>query len=321
MIRPYKFIFISFLAVLCAMVLFYSSIIYALHRRNVDGLQSKTIVIDRGLGVSEIAKKLREENLINSSTLFAIYVKFNKISLQAGTYSIGSNLSIVEVSNLLQHGVDEVSVTLVEGLRSEEIAQYLAGSLPNFKKEKFLEEVRSKKLEGKLFPDTYKFNRDATYEDVLDRLIETFKLKTSEVFKANKTSLTDDEVLILASIVEREESLDQERPVVAGILMKRLKNGELVGADATVQYAIGKEGDFWPKTITAEDLNTDSPFNTRKYPGLPPHPISNPGLSAIVAVTNFKESPYLFYLHDKNGKVHFSVNLEEHVRNTLRYLN
>ena len=147
-----------------------------------------------------------------------------------------------------------------------------------------------------------------------------------------KTVLPQNNVVNLASIVEREARLPDDRPVVAGILLKRLENDWPLEVDATLQYAMAtrkmengkwKTGsfDFWPKEITADDLELDSPYNTRKYKGLPPTPICNPGLSAIEAVIRPTETEYWFYLSDKEGKMHYAKTIEEHNLNISRYLN
>lgn len=135
------------------------------------------------------------------------------------------------------------------------------------------------------------------------------------------------EIITLASIVERETKTDEERPLVAGILIKRLKDGWPLQVDASVQYAVatknckvfGAECKWWP-ILSKEDMSINSPFNSYKFKGLPPHPIANPGLSSIKAVIYPKESDYWFYLHDKSGKIYFAKTTEEHKENIRKYL-
>ena len=127
--------------------------------------------------------------------------------------------------------------------------------------------------------------------------------------------MSENEVIILASILEREEPDVNERPIVAGILIGRYLAGELLGADATTQYVFGTNKDFWPKNLTQEQLDNANPFNTRKVVGLPPQAISNPGFNAISSVINYKESPYNYYMHDKKGVVHYAKTLDEHNQN------
>lgn len=141
--------------------------------------------------------------------------------------------------------------------------------------------------------------------------------------------MPSEEVLILASIVEREVKFNNDRPIVAGILLKRLEKNWPLQADATVQYAIAsakckgksaKCGNWWPKNLTREDLKIKSPYNTYLYPGLPPGPICNPGLAAIEAVLNPVGSEYWFYLSDEEGKMHYAKTAEEHEENISKYL-
>ena len=140
---------------------------------------------------------------------------------------------------------------------------------------------------------------------------------------AKKTGLTWNEVITLASIVEREGRSDEDRPVIAGILLKRLKADWPLQADATLQYVLGYqafEKSWWKKSLTATDKTVQSPYNTYRNPGLPPAPISNPGLASIKAVVYSKESDYWFYLHDNDGRIHYARTLEDHNSNIAAYL-
>jgi UPF0755 protein len=134
-----------------------------------------------------------------------------------------------------------------------------------------------------------------------------------------KVGELDKQTLILASLVERETKGDAEKPVVAGILKKRLAQNWALELDATVQYALGKTGNWWPDTTLA-DRKVKSPYNTYLHPGLPPAPIGNPGLASINAVKNAEESPYYYYLHDKSGVIHYASTLEEHNQNIAKYI-
>ncbi|MEK7595887.1 MAG: endolytic transglycosylase MltG [Patescibacteria group bacterium] len=310
-----------FILILLVTLLGFHLIAFALNKKNVDGNTFKTIEIKKGMRVSEIGKLLREEKLINSATLFSLYVRYKGISPQAGVYQIKSDLSLVDVSNELRLGVDDVKITIIEGLRSEEIAKIIKNKLSNFNDQNFLIQVRDNNLEGKLFPDTYLWHKTANEKDVLTTLAVTFTEKTTQLFKENETGLSDKELLTLASIVEREEWDPKEMPIVAGILITRLKRGELLGADATTQYAFGNSEDFWPKNLTQEQIDSVNPFNTRKVAGLPPHPISNPGLYALKATLKYEQTSYNYYLHDKEGKVHYARNYDEHLMNISKYLN
>ena len=130
-------------------------------------------------------------------------------------------------------------------------------------------------------------------------------------------------MIVLASIVERESKNTDERPIIAGILLKRLEEGIPLAVDATIQYALGyqsNEKTWWKKDLTVQDLEVEGPFNTRRVVGLPPAPIANPGISAIKAVASPKQSSYYYYIHDKDGEAHFAKTIEEHNANVGKYL-
>jgi len=260
--------------------------------------------------------------------------------VQAGVYDIPAGASIVELGEIFQHGTNDVRVTFLEGWRVEEVARHASKTFSNVDYNKFVTLAREK--EGYLFPDTYFFNTEATEEEIIERMTETFDSKTAEVLSAENlasTSLTREEAVIFASIVEREVADSTDRPIVAGILIDRWKNGEALGADATTQYVsavfnvCGSLGsstcpsqeqatnmEWWPKELTPEDLDLDSPYNTRKVAGLPPTPISNSGLEALDAVIHSKKTPYNYYLTDEDGVTHYAVTLDEHNENKAKYL-
>ncbi len=140
---------------------------------------------------------------------------------------------------------------------------------------------------------------------------------------AQATGLSFNDVIILASVVEREGRTDEDRPVIAGILLKRLKADWPLQTDATIQYALGYqpfEKSWWKKFLSADDKKIKSPYNTYIHQGLPPGPIANPGLSSINAVISLKETSYWYYLHDPKGVAHFGVTLEDHEKNIATYL-
>jgi len=208
----------------------------------------------------------------------------------------------------------------VEGLRDTEMAAILAKEFA-ISEENFISAAK----EGYMFPDTYLVPVDTSAEKIVTILRKNFdkKVDTKVRDQAKKEGLTLNELITLASIVERESKTGSERPIIAGILLKRFKEGIPLGADATVQYALGyqsSEKTWWKKILTDEDLQTDSPYNTRKFAGLPPTPICNPGLAAIKAAADPKFTNYNFYLHDPQGKVHFAETLEEHNANIAKHL-
>jgi UPF0755 protein len=174
------------------------------------------------------------------------------------------------------------------------------------------------KLEGFVFPDTYFVNLDYHPKFFLERMLGNFRSRivdgeASDIF-STKRSLHD--IVTMASLIEEETMTDEERPIVAGILWKRLDANTGLGVDATVRYVQQKK----KGTITATDLSVDSAYNTRKYRGLPPSPIASPGLASIRAALRPEASEYWYYLHDTHGAIHYAVTNDEHNRNRALYL-
>ncbi|KKU83389.1 MAG: Aminodeoxychorismate lyase [Microgenomates group bacterium GW2011_GWA2_47_8] len=245
----------------------------------------RIFVVHRGEGVKSIAARLSQERFIRSSTGFFLLVKFMRIErdLEAGDFRLNSAMDARAIAKELTHGILDVWVTTLEGWRVEEIASKLAKDL-NIPETEFLKYAR----EGYMFPDTY-----------------------------------FDEVIVLASIVEREGRTDEDRPVIAGILLKRLKADWPLQTDATLQYALGYqvyEKTWWKKVLTNDDKKIASPYNTYLHPNLPPKPIANPGLASIKAVIYPEDSNYWYYLHDPRGSAHYARTIEEHEQNIASYL-
>jgi len=184
-----------------------------------------------------------------------------------------------------------------------------------------------------LFPDTYFIDANTLATSLVDLQLKTFKDKTLDLLNLNP-NLTENEVIVLASILERETNGGDDLPLIAGILIKRYQEGMPLDADATSQYAssIISQADFeqciqelceinfWPKTLTTDQLKSESVYNTRGKVGLPPTPISNPSIKSIDAVVKAKNSPYYYYLHDKLGKAYYAVTLDQHIENIQRFL-
>ncbi len=314
--------------------------------QNVDEAEYE---INQGSSVAEIAKNLSDKNLINSEFLFKLYIKANDLqgSIQAGVYKIPSGSSIAELATIFQKGKNDRSITFIEGWRSEEFAYKAAQEFKEVDYKAFVE--RAKEHEGYLFPDTYSFNSGVNEDAIIDKLLNTFTEKTKDVLTDDalaRVGLTQEQAVITASIVEREIHNAEDLPIVAGILINRFKEGELIGADATTQYVMGsraacilmeqvdrdlpycyldvksaEEFNWWPQNILTPDLEFESPYNTRKVLGFPPQPISNPGLKSLEAVLNYIETDYRFYLTDADGNAHYARTLEEHNKNIAMYLN
>jgi len=185
----------------------------------------------------------------------------------------------------------------------------------------------SKGKEGTLFPDTYLFSKDASASSIVNKMTRTFDSKTSDLVAG--ADLTFNQRIVLASIIERETKTSAERPIVAGIMLNRIKAGMPLQVDATLQYAVAnlkfkinnlKLLDKWWEPLLRDDLSIDSPFNTYKFTGLPPAPIASPGISSLTAAFNPTQTDHWYYIHDTSGVIHYARTLQEHNANVAKYL-
>jgi UPF0755 protein len=287
-------------------------------------------IIEKGELPKSVAKRLQKEGFLDSSWVFLRYAKRSGEAegFQAGKFYLHKNTSYQNLSKALtKAAIEEISVTLREGLTNAEIDAELA-RLELIKRGEFLECVRScdfsdfpflpqnpEYREGFFFPETYFVipERFST-EDFTRRLLKTFDQKTKSIFgKANRNGW---DILKMASIIEKESRNNTERPIVAGILWKRFDNNWMLGADATTRYTTGKK----TEPLTTDDLSDPNKWNTRAVRGLPPGAICNPGLSSIEAAANPQESDYWYYLHGNDGQIRYAETLEEHNKNKSDYL-
>ncbi|MEK7470880.1 MAG: endolytic transglycosylase MltG [Patescibacteria group bacterium] len=277
-------------------------------------------LITKGTSAMQVGNNLYKAGLIKSPLAYKIYIQFTGKSgkIPAGEFRIASNMNLFQVVESLLKGPIELWVTVPEGLRREEIAAKFTAGLD--RDQTFTDEflVASKGKEGTLFPDTYLFPKDASASAIVAKMTSTFKSKTASL-DSSGSPLSFQEKLILASIIERETKKDEERPIVAGVLMNRLNIGMALQVDAAVQYAVGTPKNWWP-ILTRDDLTSVSKFNTYKYAGLPPSPIANPGISSIKAAYAPKDSDYWYYIHDPKGLIHYAKTLSEHNANVSKYL-
>ncbi len=309
-----------------------AGLIYFIYElRPVYGISKTEFKIAQGMGIREIAANLYSQNLIHSKTAFEIYgiLTAKSRSLKPGEYILNGSISASDLIKIFSGGPEEISVIIRPGMTLKEIDNllYSDGIIPenglenynltNLKTEfSFLE---NNNLEGFLFPDTYKFFPASDPGDILKKLLKNFQQKAYPDLSQSKNPY---QTLILASILEKEIIDPNEQKIAAGILEKRLKINMPLQVDSSVIYAVcrGKYSNCPP--LSSSDYQTNSPFNTYKFKGLPPAPISNPGLQAIIAAANPQKSDYLYYLSDpKTKKTIFSRTLEEQNKNRVNYLN
>lgn len=283
---------------------------------------NKMFVVEKGEGVRSIAARLKNEGLIRDPLVFFLVVKKENAEkkIQAGDFRLKPSMDMYQILNELQHGSVDIWVTTLEGWRVEEVALKLAQEL-SIPEQEFLKVAE----EGYMFPDTYLFPREATASTAATIMRNNFDKKvTSEIKNGIATQgLTLAQGITLASIVEREGRSAEDRPVIAGILLNRLKQGQALETDATIQYVLGyqsTEKTWWKKSIFNSDKELDSRYNTYKYAGLPPGPIASPGIQSIKAVANPTPSNYMFYIHAPDGSVHYAETYDEHLQNVNTYL-
>ncbi len=313
-------------------------------------------VVEPGTPARTIGQNLEQAGLIRDATLFEAFVRVNGLDgrLAAGAYTLAPSMTLREVAETMTRPqAAAVSVTIREGWRLEQAAEYLsrqgllglaeAGRYRDLAAAGDLSELDASRypflqsrpagasLEGYLFPDTYLVPAEgATAIDVLTRQLDTFGARIVSLYQearaAEQTQLTLHEVLTLASIVEREAVVPDERPAIAGVYLNRLRQGMKLEADPTVQYAMGyqPQSDQWWKTpVSLEEYSAvDSPYNTYLYAGLPPGPIAAPGLNSIQAVLAPASHDYLYFVAvpDGSGRHVFATTFEEHQENVRAYL-
>ncbi|MBE7554216.1 MAG: endolytic transglycosylase MltG [Anaerolineales bacterium] len=289
-------------------------------------------------GVS-VANKLYEQNLISDPDVFRRFLSYNGLdaSLEAGDYELRRNMTMREVAETLQKAnFEEVSVTIPEGWRAEQVAELLTQQ-QIMDGTAFLAVVRQgvgvehplladrpagASYEGYLFPDTYRLPIKATPEDLIQRMVENMagKIPPNALDLAAGQGYTFYEILIIASIVEREAVVPAERPTIASVYLNRLAQGMYLQADPTVQYAMGYQTDagvWWKTPVTLDEYaQVSSPYNTYLNPGLPPGPIASPGASSIIATLQPEQTDYIFFMGCGGEGAHlFANDYETHQQN------
>lgn len=279
-------------------------------------------VVQKGEGVREISSRLKQQGLIKDPIVFFLLI--GKVGLgidnkiQAGDHRIARSMTAQEVAKSLTLATNDVWVTIPEGFRAQEIADILEKNVPGYKNswKDILE-----KNEGYLFPDTYLIPKTSDVNLVLSILKNNFEKKYNSIDTKN-SNFSKEELVTIASLIEREARFREDRPLVASVIVNRLNNGIKLDIDATVQYVLGyqeNEKRWWKKNLTFEDLKVNSPYNTYRNAGLPPTPISNPGVAALNAALNPAQTDYLYYISDKSGRNHYAETFKRHNANIKKY--
>jgi UPF0755 protein len=307
-----------------------------------------TINIGEDDDPDQVAQLLEDNDLINSKTYFTSRMRVVNSELEPGSYRITKGMSVGEIIDTITGNAtsppdsggdgggsdnETLSITVIEGWRTEQIADELVNLGWNGTFDDFMEAARSypsenfdfladrpegSALEGYLFPDTYNFNPDSTANEIIESMLNNFAAKVPQemITRAGEMGLTLYQVLTFASLVEREAAVSEERPIIADSYGKRYTEGWRLEADPTVQYAVGTQEDWWPE-LTDEDLYDESPYNTYQVDGLPPGPIANPGYSSIHAVLFPQATNYYYFVArpDDSGYHLFAATADEQQQN------
>jgi peptidoglycan lytic transglycosylase G len=311
----------------------------------------KTFIIEPGQGVNQISKNLNNEDLLDSSLVFEtlLWLKKSESKIQAGEHKLQDIMSINSLINSLISGVsvaNEREIKFLEGWNLRDVGFYLENEgivqaeelwelvgFPGVDHDiaegmsrpkdytadyEFLKEKpKNISYEGFLFPDTYRVFKDATVEDIVIKMLNNFDKKITSKMLGDIQNQDKKlyEILILASIIEKEGDTPENKKKVAGVYNNRLELGMALQADPTVNYITGKVTD----RPSLDDIDTDNLYNTYKYPGLPPGPICNPGIDSIMAAIYPDSNGYYFFINTPDGEMIFSRDFEEHKRNRIKY--
>ncbi len=313
-----------------------SSLAYGIYiPKDSEFSEEFVFMILKGERVTDISVRMEEEGIIRSAFLFNLQaiISGNYKNLQAGSYMVSPSMSTVDIINKIHRGETvQIRLTFIEGWISDQIADYLDG-FDGFDGKKFIDLVDSYSkidqrilrdrpegvnLEGYLFPDTYLFSYGMSEKEIIEAMISNLERKISEEewSEMAKSGNSFFEILTMASIIEKEVRSYEEKRIVSGILWKRMEIGMPLQVDATIIYLTGKR----TTRVSIEETRIDSPYNTYLNRGLPPGPISNPGIESIMAAIYPLPSDYLFYLSKPDGETVFSRNLEEHNIAKNKYL-
>ncbi len=284
-----------------------------------------TFTIEPGMSVAAITDKAEDEHLVRSSVFLYLLLtlRHDPNNIYAGNYSFTEPRSVYAVARQLGSGaIDDESVrlTIPEGLRISEVAALVNGALPHISIEDYT--IAAAGNEGYLYPETYYIPPQFTAADIVALQKQTYDERIEPVRAAITTSgHSEAEIIILASIIEREANDETSMKMVSGIFQNRLDIGMALQADATLEYALDAPLNELGTGELAEHLREfDSPYNTYRYAGLPPTPIGNPGLTAIEAALAPTPSEYFYYITGTDGEFYYANTLEEHNSNITHYL-
>jgi UPF0755 protein len=286
-------------------------------------------VVESGWNAGRIAEELEKSKVINSAALFRAYMRLRGVGsdLKSGEYELKEEMPFSEVADSLAAGpkVTFAKLTIPEGLTLDQTAERIGqkthisadafkGAATTATKKPSIVQAEAPNLEGFLYPETYFVTEKESPSDLVVRLVAQFEKETAKVDwqKSSQFDLSPYQVLVIASMIEEETKVNDEREKVSAVIHNRLKRRMKLEIDATVQYAVKK---YNGEPLTQEDIDVNSPYNTRRFDGLPPGPIANPRLSSIVAALNPAATDHLFYVLSPDCRHHFfTADFDEFTR-------
>lgn len=292
------------------------------------------LVVESGASAQSVIDQLAGAGVLDRGSLLRNYMRYRglDVGIQAGSYEVTGAMTIRELASALQTArPPEVVLTIVEGWRLEQIAESIERANLGYSGQEFLAAAHAPidhelaavtdALEGFLFPDTYRLEPNGSPQRLIEAALDNFQRRVDPALRQRFEiqGLTLLQAVTLASIVEREAIVPEERPLIAAVFLKRLRSGLPLEADPTVQYAIGRQpnGDWWKSPLNLLDLEVDSPYNTYRSDGLPPAPIAAPGLASLEAVGSPIETSYLYFRAacDGSGRHQFAETFDQHLQN------
>lgn len=287
------------------------------------GFPEQTLLhVKKGVTLAQAASSLKAKHVINYSTLFELIARMyaKDGTIVAGEYSFSNPENVITVARRLTSGdfqVSPVRIRVEEGMSVFQITNLLSRELPDFDKDAFY--TLALPGEGMLFPDTYFFFPGDDPELVLSAMENNFNAHIRDATVATTIATFGkplQDVITMASILEKEASQAQDRRIIAGILWRRIKNNMPLQVDAVFTYILNKN----TFTLTKADLQTDSPYNSYTHRGLPPTPIGSPSVDAILAAATPLTTSYVYYLSDRQGNMHYATTYAQHLANKQKYL-
>jgi UPF0755 protein len=298
----------------------------------------RVVEVEEGESAAAVVARLARLGVLDRPALLRAYLRYSgqDVGIQAGSYELNGSMSLRQLADALQHArADELRLTVPEGWRLEQIAEALPGSSLGFDAGAFLDAARrvpdgysfssqiptGGSLEGFLFPDTYALTPTMTAQDLVTTMLDTFEVRVNDSIRDGffDHGLSLYQGVTLASIVEREAVVPEERARIASVFLNRLSQGMRLEADPTVQYPLGRAdgGGWWKAPLSVDDLANPSPYNTYLVAGLPPGPIANPGLDSLRAVADPEDTGFLYFRAacDGSGRHAFARTFDEHLGN------